>query len=160
MKKIILSLIMSLMFFSLFCQDRERKTEKEIMRFYYDATDDYFFHEYDSAIYKLDILDFLYEENANIKYFLGMCYFFKSDFEKAIKYFKQSEKDVIYTNDYQNGIYSPHVMYFYLGFASEKQGNIQDAIKYYEKYIEYEKKKEIIFNIEDRIEIIKLLHKI
>lgn len=160
MKRFLLILVVAFMSLTLMGQDKERKTEREIINFYYEATDNYFYHEYDSAIVKLDILNFLYEENSNIKFFLGMCYFFKADFEKAITYYEQSTADVIYTNDYQNGKYTPHIVYFYLGYAYEKQGNILDAIFYYEKYIEYEKDKDIIFNTEDRIKIMKLLHKI
>ena len=158
MKRIFLSFLLVFMTFSLFSQ--ERKVEKEIDNFYYDATDDYFRHSYDSAINKLEILDFLYEDNSNFKFFLGMCYFFKSDFNKAIIYYEQSLKDVSYTNNYQNGKYTPHIVYFYLGFANEKKGDIKDAIWYYQQYIKMEKNKDIIFNIENRIEIIKLLHNI
>jgi len=160
MKKILMSLLLVFMAFSLYGQDREHKTEKEIEKYYYNATDDYFEHQYDSAIIKLDVLDFLYEENSNIKFFLGMCYFFKSDFNKAINYYELSLENVAYTNNYQNGKYTPHVVYFYLGFANEKIGDNKDAIWYYKKYIELEKDKDIIFNTEDRIEIIKLVYNI
>ena len=145
---------------SIFGQDNDKKAEKEIEKFYYEATDDYYGHSYDTAIKKLEVLDFLYEDNANIDYFLGMCYFFKADFEKAIIHYEQSMHNVIYTNDYQNGKYAPHVMYFYLGYAYEKQGNMKDAIFFYETYIKYERNKKIIFNTTDRIKILKLIYNI
>jgi tetratricopeptide (TPR) repeat protein len=160
MKKILMSLFLVFMTFSLFSQDREHRTEKEIEKYYYEATNDYFVHSYDSAIVKLDILDFLYEDNSNIKFFLGMCYFFKADFNKSIAYYEQSLTDVEYTHDYQNGKYTPHIVYFYLGFANEKIGDNVDAIWYYEEYMKLEKDKGVIFNIEDRIEVIKLVYNI
>ena len=158
MKRILLSFLLVFITFSLFSQ--ERKVERDIDKFYYDATDDYYRHLYDSAIVKLEILDFLYEDNSNFKFFLGMCYFFKSDFDKAIIYYEQSLVDVKCINNYQNGIYTPHIVYFYLGFSYEKKGNILDAIKYYDKYIEMEKNKDVIFNVENKIKTTKILHNI
>jgi len=137
---------------------QEKKVEKEIDRFYFNAAENYYLQEYDSAIVKFDILDFLYEDNSNIKYFLGMCYFFKSEFNTAITYYEESLIDVEYTNEYQNGKYAPHVVYFYLAYCYEKIGQFEAAINAYDDYINYEKNKEIIYNTKKRIEIIKLFH--
>jgi tetratricopeptide (TPR) repeat protein len=157
MKKILLIIIGILFTLVLYSQDRERKIEKEIDLYYFNATDYYFFHEYDSAIIKLDVLDFLYEENSNIKFFLGMCYFFKGDFQNSIKYLEQVN-DVIYTMDYQNGKYAPHITYFYLAFSYEKMGKINDAIENYGKYMVYEKEENIIVNTAKKIETLKLIY--
>jgi tetratricopeptide (TPR) repeat protein len=160
MKKIILIAIGILITFILFGQDKGyRKTEKEINKFYFEATSLYFFHEYDSAIIKLDILDFLYEENSNIKFFIGMCYFFKSDFEKAVDYYEQcKEDDIFYILDYQTGKYVPHIIYFYLAFSYEKLGRIDDAIRIYKKYIDLEKREIIIYNTNKKIEMLNLIY--
>jgi tetratricopeptide (TPR) repeat protein len=160
MKRILLIAITILITLVSFGQDKgDRKAEKEIDKFYFKATDLYFFHEYDSAIIKLDILDFLYEENSNIKFFIGMCYFFKSDFEKAVKYYEQcKQEDIIYTMNYQNGKYVPHVVYFYLAFSYEKLGKIDDAIRIYKKYMELEKEENIIFNTSKKIEMLNLIY--
>lgn len=160
MKKIILSIFLTFIMFLAFGQNKERKVEKEINQFYYEATDDYFVHQYDSAIYKLNILDFLYEDNSNVKYFLGMSYFFKSEFNTAITYFEKSLVDVSYTHDYQNGKYTPHIVYFYLGFSYEKQGNTEAAIDSYEDFIKYEKNGEVINNTKEKIKAMKLIHNI
>lgn len=160
MRKIILFIVAIMISVTIIGQVKDRKVEKEIQQYYYNATDDYYTHMYDSAIYKLDILDFLYGDNANIKFYLGMCYFFKSDFNTSIPYFEKSLTDVIYTHDYQNGKYAPHIVYFYLGFAYEKQGNIIAAIYAYDDYIKYEHDKNIIYNVEDKIKAMKLQYNI
>lgn len=161
MKKILLFFIGVVLSVCIFAQDRgDRKAEKQIDKYYFKATDNYFFHKYDSAIEKLEILDFLYEDNSNLKFFLGMCYFFKGDFEKAIEYYSNAilYNDIIYTLDYQNGKYAPHVIYFYMGFSKEKIGDVEGAIKSYEKYIELEREVNIIYNTKERIKTLKLIY--
>jgi len=160
MKKILLFIVAIMISVTMIGQKNDRKVEKEIEHYYYDATDSYFTHQYDSAIYKLDILDFLYEDNSNVKFFLGMCYFFKSDFNTAITYFEHSLVNVAYTHDYQNGKYAPHIVYFYLGFSYEKTGNTKASIYAYEDYIKYEREKNIIYNMEDKIKAMELIHNI
>ena len=141
-------------------QSNDRRVGREIDDFYFEATDAYFSHQYDSAIYKLDILDFLYEDNPNIKFFIGMCYFFKEEFDKSIPYYESSLESVEYSTFYQNGKYTPHIVYFYLGYVYEKKGNIQRSIECYEDYIKYERDKDIIYNMKDKIKAMKLFHNI
>lgn len=161
MKKILFLLVGIIISMSILAQDRgDRKAEKEIDKYYFNATNHYFFHQYDSAIIKLDILDFLYEDNSNIKFFLGMCYFFKGDFDKAIECYEDAVDigNIFYMVDYQNGKYTPHVIYFYLAFSYEKTGNIDNAIKYYIKYRDLEKEENIKFNMDEKIEMLKLIY--
>lgn len=158
MKKILLFVI--LMFTITLLTGQDRKVRKEIDKFYLEATNNYYNNEYDSAIVKLDILDFLYEDNSNVKYFLGMCYFFKSDYKTAITHFEKSLIDVTYINDYENGKYAPHVVYFYLGFSYELEGYKIKAIESYENYIKYERDPKIIYNMIDKIDSIKKFHEI
>jgi tetratricopeptide (TPR) repeat protein len=160
MKKLLLSILLIFSTILVIGQDKDRKAEKEIDNYYFEATNDYFVHEYDSAIYKLDILDFLYEDNSNIKFFLGMCYFFKGDFKTAIEYYENSLENVIYTMNYQNGKYAPHIVYFYLGYSYEKIGDKQSAIYSYNEFIKFEKKMDIILNTNDKIQTLKLLNNI
>jgi len=161
MKKILMSILLVVASVVLLHgQSTEKNVEKAIDSFYFEATDYYFMHQYDSAILKLDILDFLYEDNSNIKFFLGMCYFFKQDFDKSILYYESSLGSVEYSTFYQNGVYTPHIVYFYMGYAYEKKGNINRAIESYEEYIKYERDKEIIYNTKEKVEAMKLFHNI
>jgi len=160
MKKILISFLLILSVVLLQGQDNERKVKKEINDFYFNATDYYFTHQYDSAIQKLDILDFLYEDNSNVKFFIGMCYFFKQEFDTALSYYEDALEYVEYSTFYQNGKYTPHVVYFYMGYAYEKQGRFECAVDAYENYIKYEHNKDIIYNIKSKVEYIKLLHNI
>lgn len=157
MKKTLLFFIIILISVSSYSQDRKMK--RNFNKQYYEATDEYFYHNYDSAIIMLDNLNFL-EENSNIKYFIGMCYFFKTDYKTALMYYEDAifTGNIIYTTNYQNKKYAPHTIYFYMGYSYEKVGEYNNAIIVYEKYISLERNNKIIYNTEKRIEYLKIIH--
>jgi tetratricopeptide (TPR) repeat protein len=156
MKKIILFFIF---IFSLyFSYGQEIDIEKN--KLYLDAIDLYFEYQYDSAIIKFEEIYSVYSDDDNLNFLLGMCYFFKGDFEKAILHYKQSLNIVFYIDRYQINKYSPEIVYFYLGFAYEKIEDYNNAIYYYESYIETEKDENIIYNTEKRINLLKIKYNI
>ncbi|MBX9850905.1 MAG: OmpA family protein, partial [Cytophagaceae bacterium] len=66
-------------------------------------------------------------ENSNFKYYLGVCYFKLGEADKALKYFKESTKESANTVSDFN---------YFLAKTFHLAHHFEDAITYYEKYIE------------------------
>lgn len=95
---------------------------------YYDLGRLYFRQrDYSDAISwfeKVDRNDLSRKQQAEFKFQMGYCYFFKKDFDRAYGLFRDAK-------DYQNKYYYP--ANYYYGYLNYEKGNLEKALKSFEK---------------------------